>query len=164
MLTRKTPMNRGSGFKRPEREEKPKVCAILRPIRQIVPKAQAAKLPVCQPKFEYVRSPPLLRACGLLPCQHCGSMTGSVAAHSNWAIHGKGRSIKASDVYVSALCHTCHSELDQGKIWTDAEKKSIWWQSHARTIQALVTRNLWPLGIQVPSLEWPKEWHDAQTD
>lgn len=153
MLTRK-PMTR-TGFKQPERPAK--VARLLQPIRQDV-SFEAATLPVHQPKFEYVRSPPLLKACGLLPCQHCGSEVGSVGCHSNWSIHGKGRSIKASDVFIAAMCDTCHRELDSGKNWTEAEKKSIWWQAHCRTVQSLVTRNLWPLGVSVPSLDWPESW------
>lgn len=65
------------------------------------------------PKFDYVRSPALLKACRELACQHCGKEDGTVvAAHSNQGKHGKGRSVKASDVYVAALCFNCHTVLD----------------------------------------------------
>jgi hypothetical protein len=48
-------------------------------------------------KFVYVRSPALMKAYRLICCQHCGRDDGTVCgAHSNWAVHGKGRSIKAS--------------------------------------------------------------------
>ena len=66
MLTRK-PMKR-TGFKRPEREDKPKPCALLNPIRQGVQFGQPAKLPIETEKFKYVRSKELLEACRAIPC------------------------------------------------------------------------------------------------
>ena len=49
------------------------------------------------------------------PCQHCGIKDGTVvAAHSNQLRDGKGRSIKAHDYRIAALCHRCHYDLDQG--------------------------------------------------
>lgn len=38
-----------------------------------------------------------------------------MAAHSNFAEHGKGRGIKADDCYTIPLCHGCHSDFDQYK-------------------------------------------------
>jgi hypothetical protein len=102
------------------------------------------------PKFQYVRSKKLLEACREIPCQHCGSEHGVVAAHSNWAEHGKGRSIKASDVYVASLCFRCHSELDSGKNWSREERKAIWTSAHRRTVGILCAIGLWPEGIPVP--------------
>ena len=153
MLNRK-PMNRGSGFKRPEKPERKPMT--LTPIRQLVP--QAAKLPVQTAKFEYVRSPKLMRACGEVSCQVCGSEVGSVGAHSNWAIHGKGKGIKASDQFVAAMCYLCHGDLDQGMEATEDQRKQTWFKAHKKTVQLLVILKLWPLDVAIPSLEWPEEW------
>ena len=68
------------------------------------------------PKTKYLRDKKRLEACRTLPCQHCGAEDGTVvAAHSNQSIHGKAKSLKASDEFVAALCQKCHYEVDQGK-------------------------------------------------
>lgn len=104
-----------------------------------------------QPKFEYVRSKPLLIACREIPCQHCGIADGTVvAAHSNQSRHGKGRSVKASDVFVASLCHKCHSDLDQGSGMTRNEREAMWDSAHRNTVKTLVRRGLWPLDVEVP--------------
>jgi hypothetical protein len=103
------------------------------------------------PKFDYVRSPALLKACREIPCQHCGNNDGTVvAAHSNQAKHGKGRSIKASDQYVAALCYACHAEVDQSPWRTRAERERMWHDAWRKTVEALTTRGLWPSSIAVP--------------
>jgi hypothetical protein len=61
------------------------------------------------------RNQKLLEAVRESPCQHCGRSDGTVvAAHSNQGRDGKGRSLKANDYRIAALCYTCHAELDQG--------------------------------------------------
>ena len=103
------------------------------------------------PKYPYIRSPALLKACRAIPCTNCGRADGTVcAAHSNQAKHGKGRSIKASDVFVASLCHTCHSELDQGSRMNRAERERMWNACHIQTLKELVRAGLWPAGIPVP--------------
>lgn len=103
------------------------------------------------PKFDYVRSEKLLVACRAIACQHCGRDDGTVvAAHSNEAIHGKGRSIKASDIYVASLCHHCHMALDQGSQMTKAERQTVWLTAHLKTVTQLVKRGLWPTGVPQP--------------
>lgn len=104
------------------------------------------------PKFTYVRSPEILAACRTLPCQVCFRGRGVVAAHSNWAVHGKGRSIKASDVFVAAMCHECHHELDQGAHLLEADRQAVWWVAHANTVKLLCTRKLWPADVPVPDV------------
>lgn len=102
-------------------------------------------------KFLYVRSPALIEACRQIPCQHCGAEDGTVcAAHSNWSEHGKGRGIKASDIYVASLCHRCHSELDQGSMWSREERRRIWDVAHFRTVVLLNKLGLWPAGVPQP--------------
>lgn len=96
------------------------------------------------PKQTYVRSPALLKACRELHCMHCGTSDQTVcAAHSNQARHGKGRSIKASDEYVAALCFACHSELDQGAFLSQAGRVAMWDAAHFKTVQALKQRGQW---------------------
>lgn len=103
------------------------------------------------PKFQYIRSPALLKACRLIPCQNCGRDDGTVvAAHSNQAKHGKGRSIKASDVFVASLCSACHAAVDQGAQMSRAERERMWNACHRQTLIVLVRGGLWPAGIPVP--------------
>ena len=69
------------------------------------------------------------------PCMHCGIEDGTVvAAHSNQLRDGKGRSIKAHDYRVAALCYGCHSELDQGSKMTREERVQMWEDAHRKTI------------------------------
>lgn len=107
-----------------------------------------------RPKFEYVRSLSLLCACRAIPCQNCGVDDGSVvAAHSNSEEHGKGRSVKSSDIYIASLCHRCHMELDQGSKLSRQERQAMWWRAHCRTVLELVRRGLWPKAVTVPNIE-----------
>ena len=102
-------------------------------------------------KFPYIRSPALLKACRAIACTNCSRDDGTVvAAHSNQAKHGKGRSIKASDVFVASLCHACHSQLDQGSFMSRVEREQMWTACHRKTLRELVCRGLWPAGIPVP--------------
>ena len=95
-------------------------------------------------KFNYIRNKHILEACRDFACQSCGADDGTVvAAHSNQARHGKGRGIKASDIYVAALCHSCHMEIDQGKM-SRAARVEMWEQAHRRTAHLLNFCGLWP--------------------
>ena len=81
------------------------------------------------------RSRPLLNACRELPCQHCGTIDGTViAAHSNQLRDGKGRGLKAHDYRVASLCYTCHMELDQGSKLSKQERIDMWEEAHRKTI------------------------------
>ena len=105
-------------------------------------------------KFHYIRSKKLLQACREIPCQVCGVADGTVvAAHSNQLRHGKGRSIKASDQFVAAMCHLHHAELDQGYSLSKAEKVEMWNAAHRNTVRELVNRGLWPREVPVPNTE-----------
>jgi hypothetical protein len=134
---------------------------ILTPIRQVAPFTLAE--PVQTPKHEYVRSPALMKAYGLLPCQHCEANDGTICgAHANWSIFSKGGAIKADDNAAASLCFECHRELDQGKNWSDAQKRSIWVNAWAKTVNLLVLRGLWPAGVPVPeTAELLKDWSIA---
>lgn len=135
-LTRKTPMKRGtSQLKRSG------------PIKAKAPKRREPKLG----GFPYVRSRALLDLFKSLPCQVTGKA--SEPAHSNWGVHGKARSIKASDIYVAALCHDLHAELDQGSKMSREERQRLWWDAHASSVRTLVDSGRWPAGIPVPDIE-----------
>lgn len=68
------------------------------------------------------------------PCQLCGAKDGTVvAAHSNQLRDGKGRSIKAHDYRIAALCYTCHSDIDQGKMSRE-DKQDLWEMAHRKTV------------------------------
>jgi len=87
------------------------------------------------------RSRPLLNACRELPCQHCGTIDGTViAAHSNQLRDGKGRGLKAHDYRVASLCYTCHMELDQGSNLSKQERIDMWEEAHRKTIGLLFER------------------------
>jgi len=113
-------------------------------------------------KHDYVRSEPLMKAYRLIRCQGwlCGVADGTVCgAHSNWAIHGKGRSIKADDNRCASLCSRCHHELDQGLRLNDEQKRRMWWLAHVDTVRELQHQNLWPAGVLVPDVEhFPEQW------
>jgi hypothetical protein len=114
-----------------------------------------ARMVVPVPKFPYVRDERLRDMCRAMACQHCGRSgpdAGVTWAHSNWAIHGKGKSIKASDVYVAALCAMCHWMLDQGRAWSEEHKLLVWTTAHVKTIATAMREGAWPVGIPIPHL------------
>lgn len=105
------------------------------------------------PKFNYVRDTRLRDMCRQLECQHCwagGPDAGVTWAHSNQSRHGKAGAIKASDIFVAAMCAACHRELDQGKRWTQEEKVSIWEMAHLSTVRRALAEGLWPAGVDLP--------------
>jgi len=95
------------------------------------------------PKFSYLRSKEHLKNVASLPCQNCGMEGQTQAAHSNWAEHGKGRGIKASDIFTAALCQTCHAELDQGQHLSKEQRRQMWDEAYKRTKQKLKEENKW---------------------
>lgn len=97
------------------------------------------------PKFNYFRSKAHLKNVASLACQNCGIEGQTQAAHSNWAEHGKGRGIKASDIFTAALCQTCHAELDQGQHLSKEQRRQMWEAAFERTKQRLREENKWIL-------------------
>ena len=65
-----------------------------------------------------------LAAIRKLPCIRCGNLN-SQAAHSNSAKHGKGRGIKASDLFVIPLCAICHAAFDRFELGNRAESEAM---------------------------------------
>jgi hypothetical protein len=100
-----------------------------------------------RPKFAYFRSERHLRNVAALDCQACGKGGPSQAAHSNEARHGKGRSIRASDLFTAALCPRCHSAVDSSYSMTRLQRQQLWQDAHERTREALIALNQWPEGI-----------------
>jgi hypothetical protein len=83
------------------------------------------------------RSPALLRLAKDVPgCMGCGLRNDGtvVAAHSNQARDGKGRSLKAADYRIAFLCGPCHHELDQGHRWSREHRITFWEAAHRDTI------------------------------
>jgi hypothetical protein len=89
------------------------------------------------------RNQKLLEAVRDLPCQHCGIEDGTVvAAHSNQLRDGKGRSIKAHDYRIAAMCFKCHAEIDQGAKMSRQERLNAWEEAHRRTVGLLFERGI----------------------
>lgn len=65
-----------------------------------------------------------------------------MAAHSNQMRDGKGRSLKAHDYRIAALCFKCHYEVDQGKNLSREERLNIWEEAHRATIGWLFDNGL----------------------
>lgn len=105
-----------------------------------------------RPKFFYVRSRKLLAAIKTLPCQCCGASAPSDPSHSNQSCHGKGTRVKASDVYVAAMCRTCHRMIDQGSWLAEDERIAIWMEAWRATVRALLRLGLWPSEIDIPDI------------
>ena len=81
------------------------------------------------------RDKQLLEAVREAPCMHCGIQDGTVvAAHSNQLRDGKGKSLKAHDFRIAALCYRCHSELDQGSKMSKQERLNMWEKAHRATV------------------------------
>lgn len=130
----------------------PPPAAPLRPLVRPVVYAVPSDGVVAMPKREYIRSKPLLAAVRTLPCQYTGIQGRTEPAHSNWSEHGKAGRIKADDNRVAALAAEIHRELDQGKRWTYAERRAIWWDAHCKTVREMLRRGIWPANVPVPDL------------
>lgn len=104
-------------------------------------------------KFKYWRSKQHLKNVASLPCQICGLEGQTQAAHSNLSIHGKGRSIKASDEYTVALCFACHHDLDAGHRLSKDEKKQMYFNALRNTWLELLERDLVVVDVPVPKAE-----------
>ena len=111
---------------------------------------------VAVPKTAYVRDQRLRDMCRAMHCQWClANGPGVTWAHSNQHQHGKGRSIKASDIYVAALCDTCHRRVDQGSESSDI-RRTIWQTAHERTVILALQISAWPRDVPLPG--WAESW------
>lgn len=156
MLTRSSEMKRSGELKRTGFKRKPlpeRAAPVVHRLTRVGVAASITDRVAAQPKEVYVRSPKLREAYRALPCQWpgCGREDGTVVcAHSNWGVHGKGKSIKASDDRGASLCHQHHVAIDQGSQLTEAERKAGWWAAHVSTVAGLVAAGLWPGKVPVP--------------
>lgn len=107
---------------------------------------------IARPKFTYVRSRKLLAAIKTLACQCCGVPGPSDPAHSNQGCHGKAKGVKASDVFVAALCRACHRMIDQGSGLLESERVAIWMQAWRDTVRELLRQGIWPPEIEIPDI------------
>lgn len=82
------------------------------------------------------RSPKLLKSAEGQPCQLCGSVGTTIAAHANSVALGKGTGIKAPDFYTAWMCQH-HHDLYDGRIGklTKAEKEEMWVTAYLRTVR-----------------------------
>lgn len=78
-----------------------------------------------------------LAAIRALPCCECGASP-SQAAHSNFAIHGKGRGIKADDAYTIPLCHSCHGRFDQYRMGMTRAESLAWFEEKLKRINEVL--------------------------
>jgi hypothetical protein len=60
------------------------------------------------------------RAVASLPCVLCHREGETQAAHRN---EGKGMCMKTDDALTAALCHTCHTAIDQGPDYSRDERR-----------------------------------------
>lgn len=100
--------------------------------------------------FAMYRNPDLTKTAKNAPCMMniagvCNyDESTTVWAHSNLLEHGKGRGVKAHDVFGACLCSSCHMWLDAGM----ASKEDKEWQFRAAMDKTLLY--LWVSGkIQV---------------
>lgn len=147
-------MLKRSGFKR-KTIERPKAVATPIPMHlrrnAVFARMDVAAAPPIE-KFAYVRSRPLLNAIKTLDCQHCGARGPSDPAHSNQAAHGKGKGVKASDVFAAALCRADHDAIDQGSRLTHDERVTLWTNAWRKTVRELLKQGLWPVNVPVPDI------------
>lgn len=69
------------------------------------------------------RNKKLTRLANGMPCISCGIQDETIVwAHANMLRLNKGMGHKASDAAGMLLCHTCHSQLDQGTQMTRQER------------------------------------------
>lgn len=60
-----------------------------------------------------------------------------VACHSNMLVHGKGKGLKAHDLFIFFGCSGCHEFYDRGAATRD-EKEWYFWRAHSRTLMRLL--------------------------
>jgi hypothetical protein len=108
------PMNRGAGI---ARASKPMAARSKTNSR---PRPKTGHAALCRGQPCYLRIPGVCTGTAHDPC------------HSNQERHGKGKGIKAHDIYTVPGCRCCHNELDQGMRYDRAEKFALWDAAYAR--------------------------------
>lgn len=130
----RTPMKRGTSelkrsgpltTKKPMARGESQLARAVKPIRarsktNSNPRPATGEAKLCKGQPCYLRIPGACTGAAHDPC------------HSNQAAHGKGKGIKAHDVYTVPGCRSCHEVLDQGARFTRAEKFALWDDAYAR--------------------------------
>ena len=108
-------------------------------VQSFAPMPRCDDVQAIQPKTIQHRNPHLLAMARGKPCLLCvpgvcnGDSTTTVAAHSNWAVHGKAKGRKANDFYVVNACSACHTWLDQGPA-TKGQKQAVFLSGHLQQV------------------------------
>lgn len=146
----RTPMKRGTGFKRKVYE---RTRTVHKPIpieqrRGVVAMVEAS--PIAQaPKENALSSEAYRRLVAALPCANCRRVGRSQHAHEN---EGKGKSLKLDDRRAMPLCcdepgrEGCHVQFDQYRLLPGGREAHvaqgrIW---AAQTRAEIFARGLWP--------------------
>lgn len=112
-LTRKTPLR----AKKPmARSRAPKITANRKPKAR--PGHDKKMLQACKGERCFLAIPGVCR----------GDVATVVPAHRN---EGKGMGLKVPDVFTVPACFHCHTEYDQGVLFTREEKRAIWNAAYA---------------------------------
>lgn len=127
---RTTPMSRGSSTlstKKPMERGQAQLARAAKPMRaksktNSDPRPKTGEAELCRGQPCYLLVPGIMSHPGdtVVPC------------HSNQAIHGKGKGIKAHDRYTVPGCMHCHHAIDQSGQFTRAEKFALWDAAFAR--------------------------------
>ncbi len=100
----------------------------------------AAEPPRADPKEIPYRSAAWIAAVRSIgQCVLCGSTENIQAAHRN---EGKGMASKADCCLSAALCQACHSALDQGAGYTNAQRRAEMDRAIVLTLRELSRRGL----------------------
>lgn len=79
-----------------------------------------AMLTACKGELCYLRIPGVC----------IGGVETTVPAHSNQSKHGKSLGRKADDAFTVPACYACHSQIDQGGMFTKEQKFAFWDRAH----------------------------------
>jgi hypothetical protein len=152
-MMRRTPMKRGTGFKRPEPTLLDKSRAAQRAASIVALLATSGTPSVMggttsgEPveKDNPVRSESYRRLVASMPCCWCRREGMSQAAHPNHG--GKGMALKVDDRRCFALCFTCHAEFDQGTRLTREQRRSMADTWEAQTRRDITAAGRWPSNL-----------------
>ena len=159
MLTRRTPMARGAGFKRPtyaartarEQDDTPSTAPARprAPCNAVMTPVQGTVSSIA--KENALRSEPYRRLVAALPCAYCRREQHSQHAHEN---ENKGKALKLDDRRAMPLCADdpgvlgCHSRFDRYALFIDrAEHIRMGRQWAAETRAQIEQSGQWPKNL-----------------
>ena len=92
------------------------------------------------------RSRKLLNLAHDMPCmarfEHdCCDHLGSVPAHSNWQLWGRGFGHKAPDWAWAAMCHNAHQLIDMNATMSREQRETEWTRAYVATQEWLWENN-----------------------